>query len=167
MAQESQSVSVVNSAYKPKTQCVQCRKTHVKFNPPKSSRTTNQSYKECVLVYKTKVFRSAPALQRNRPEYSLKVRVAGAYTASHTLMLEILRFRLFSFLRLEVGGLSACGLNREMLCKRGVRKSGTRIQTWAVKFGFFSSLLFSCRRFFFFSSFPRSGSWGGVLEWDL
>ena len=53
----------------------------------------------------------------------------------------------------RVGGLSACGPNREMLCKRGVRKRGTRIQTCGVRLVFFFFFFF----FFFFS--PRSGSW--------
>ena len=33
----------------------------------------------------------------------------------------------------RLGGESACGPNREMLCKRGVRKKGTRIQTCGVR----------------------------------
>ena len=33
----------------------------------------------------------------------------------------------------RLGGESACGPNREMLCKRGVRKRGTRIQTCGVR----------------------------------
>ena len=44
---------------------------------------------------------------------------------------------------LEVGGLSACGLNREMLCKRrdANEKGGTGILTWGVELVFSSSLL--------------------------